>query len=51
MEQIAKESGVKTKAVCMDFAECTTIADYRSINDSELSKLDIGVLILNAGTC
>jgi len=33
----------------MDFAECTQIDDYRSIVHTELSKLDVGILVLNAG--
>ena len=49
--ELKKEfSNIKTKIIQVDFAEKTTVEDYKEIED-QLKDLDISILINNAGKC
>lgn len=39
-----------TKCVIADFAELKTFEDYKSLVETNLSDIDVALVILNAGT-
>eukprot|EP00355_Strombidium_rassoulzadegani_P007379 CAMPEP_0168619300 /NCGR_PEP_ID=MMETSP0449_2-20121227/6527_1 /TAXON_ID=1082188 /ORGANISM="Strombidium rassoulzadegani, Strain ras09" /LENGTH=58 /DNA_ID=CAMNT_0008660223 /DNA_START=312 /DNA_END=488 /DNA_ORIENTATION=- len=50
IQKEAKDPHLETMFVVADFAKLRSIQEYQDVVASKLKGLDIGVLVLNAGT-